>query len=103
MNGTRRPTAIATDASRELYRLIAIEPACANIDLLMVGRDECALLQTPKAPSAFTAPPPPNTLRWKWPVPDNSWNLEVQKFVATITERRRPISLIKRVYRENDA
>jgi len=54
---------------------------------------------------------PPETTRWEWPLPDKSWDLEVEEFVAAITERRRPIgdindalstmSVIDRVYREN--
>jgi len=54
---------------------------------------------------------PPETTRWEWPLPDKSWDLEVEEFAAAITERRRPIgdindalltmSVIDRVYREN--
>jgi hypothetical protein len=54
---------------------------------------------------------PPVTTRWEWPLPDKSWDLEVEEFAAAITERRRPIgdindalltmSVIDRVYREN--
>jgi predicted dehydrogenase len=52
---------------------------------------------------------PPETTRWDWPSPDESWDLEVKEFAAAITERRRPIgdiedavstmSVIDRIYR----
>ncbi|MGP0086607.1 MAG: Gfo/Idh/MocA family protein [Steroidobacteraceae bacterium] len=53
---------------------------------------------------------PPETMRWDWPEPDNSWDLELQEFAAAITERRCPIgdindalgtmTVIERIYRE---
>jgi predicted dehydrogenase len=53
---------------------------------------------------------PPETTRWEWPFPDNSWDKEVAEFVAAIAEGRRPVgdiedalvtmSIIDRIYRE---
>jgi NAD(P)-dependent dehydrogenase (short-subunit alcohol dehydrogenase family) len=43
------PLAIVTGASRGLGRLITIELAAAGVDVLMVGRDELALMQTAEA------------------------------------------------------
>ena len=53
---------------------------------------------------------PPETTRWEWPFPDNSWGAELQEFTAAIAERRRPVgdiydaratmAVIEKIYQE---
>jgi predicted dehydrogenase len=34
---------------------------------------------------------PPETTKWEWPFPDKSWAVEIEEFVASIEQKRRPI------------
>jgi len=38
---------------------------------------------------------PPETTKWEWPFPDQSWRLEIDEFVAAMREGRQPIGNIR--------